>query len=207
LGDAQLDQIKALLFDLGGVVFDVDFNNMFSAWANYSNRKSEEIKARFALDEFYHAFERGEIDLKEYFSSLRAVLGIDISDFQFEEGWNSVFNSEIPGIRELLLKTKEKLPLFAFTNSNRVHQKIWENKFSNTLSLFHTIFTSSDIGLRKPEPGAYRFVANSIGVEMNQIVFFDDSIENVIGAKQVGMNAVHVKSTEDVKERLLTIRS
>ena len=197
--------IKALLFDLGGVVIDVDFNQVFTKWAIFSNRGIEEIRSKFSLDHFYKSHEKGEIDISEYFSSLRKTLGIDISDFQFEEGWNSIFKAEIDGISELLKIAKEKLPLYAFTNSNRVHEKVWSKKFSQTLSHFQTVFTSSDIGMRKPDPEAFQFVANSIGIELSEIIFYDDSIENIIGARNVGLNVVHVKSISDVEESIKQI--
>ena len=197
--------IKALLFDLGGVVIDVDFNQVFTKWAIFSNRGIEEIRSKFSLDHFYKSHEKGEIDITEYFSSLRRTLGIDISDFQFKEGWNSIFKAEIEGMSELLKIAKEKLPLYAFTNSNRVHEKVWSKKISQTLSQFQKVFTSSDIGMRKPDPEAFQFVANSIGIELSEIIFYDDSIENIIGARNVGLNVVHVKSISDVEESIKQI--
>ena len=56
------------------------------------------------------------------------------------------------------------------------------------------------IGKRKPESEAFQIVADSIGVDFHQMVFYDDSIDNIIGAKKVGLNTVHVKSIFDIKE-------
>lgn len=76
--NSLITSVKALLFDLGGVVIDIDFNLVFAGWAGYSNRSVEEIKSKFSFDQFYEAHERGEIDSAEYFNSLRKTLGIDI---------------------------------------------------------------------------------------------------------------------------------
>ena len=194
-----------MLFDLGGVVIDIDFSRMFSRWAMYSGCSIDDIRSRFSMDHMYQAHEKGEIDIAEYFSSLRDTLAIDISDSQFEEGWNSIFKAEIAGMSELLKHVKGKLPTYVFTNSNHAHEKVWSHQFSEILAHFETVFISSDIGLRKPDAEAFHFVADAIGAEPGQIAFYDDSIENIDGARNAGLDAVHVRSISDVRESLSRI--
>ena len=200
-----MTSVKALLFDLGGVVIDIDFNKVFMHWANSSNSIFEEIQSRFTFDHYYEAHERGEIESVEYFDSLRNTLGIDLSDIQFEEGWNAIFKGVIPGISGILKRTKEIRPTYAFTNSNPTHQKELSKKFSKILSHFNEVFNSSEIGKRKPEPEAFKIVADSIGVKLSQILFYDDSIKNIIGAKHIGMQTIHVKSILDIEKSLIQI--
>jgi HAD superfamily hydrolase (TIGR01509 family) len=52
---------------------------------------------------------------------------------------------------------------------------------------------------RKPEPGAFHAIAAAIGVKLSRIVFFDDSLENVEGARAMGLRVAHVRSLADVK--------
>src|SRR3974377_2327678 len=111
----SLDSTDALLFDLGGVVIEVDFNRAFACWAAHSNQRLGTIKAKFSVDDFYEQHERGEISASEYFASLRASLGIDISDTQFRDGWNAIYVREVPGAAALLQRAKEKIPPYAFT--------------------------------------------------------------------------------------------
>lgn len=61
---------------------------------------------------------------------------------------------------------------------------------------------SSDIGRRKPEPAAFAAVLSEIGLPPQRILFFDDTQENVEGARCAGMRAVHVKSPANVKDAL-----
>ncbi len=198
--------IKALLFDLGGVVIDIDFDLVFSKWAEASNSDIQEIKSNFKFDHHYKAHERGEISAGEYFRSLRKSLKLDLSDAQLEEGWNAIFKGEIPGISDLLNQISGRIPLYVFTNSNQTHQKVWSVKFAKTLSVFRTIFDSSDIGKRKPEPEAYQLVADLMGIKLNEMIFYDDSIENINGAKNIGINAVHVRSIRDIERSLNSLQ-
>jgi putative hydrolase of the HAD superfamily len=68
------DSVEALLFDLGGVVIEIDFDRVFSHWALCSNQNLGTIKSRFTFDSYYERHERGEIEASEYFASLRRSL-------------------------------------------------------------------------------------------------------------------------------------
>ena len=74
------ETFDALLFDLGGVVFEIDFGRVFAAWAARAGADRAAIAGRFAHDAFYARHERGEIDAAAYFASLRTSLGIDIPE-------------------------------------------------------------------------------------------------------------------------------
>jgi glucose-1-phosphatase len=182
-----MKEIKALLFDLGGVIIDIDLEFTFADWAKSANCDVTKIQEAFSQDVFYKAHERGEIEASAYFESLRNSLGINISDQQFKDGWNAILKDELSGIYDVLKKAKQRFPLFAFSNSNHTHQEIWAVKYAKTLSLFTHIFNSSKIGKRKPDAASFLFVANEMGFEPHEILFFDDSLENIIGAQNIGM--------------------
>ncbi len=201
----SLNSVDAALFDLGGVVIETDFDQVFAHWAEHSNHHPDAIKAKFSFDDFYQQHERGKISASEYFASLRGSLGINISDTQFIDGWNAIYVREVPGIAALLQRLNEKVPLYAFTNSNPTHQQVWSKRFAEVLSLFHTVFVSSELGKRKPEPEAFRVVAEAMGIQLPRIVFFDDTWENVEEARAMGMQAVHVRSLADIEESLREI--
>ena len=199
MSDISSNSVDALLFDLGGVVIEIDFDRVFSHWALSSNQSLEIIKSRFAFDSNYERHERGKIDASEYFASLRKSMEINITDEEFTAGWNSLYVGEMPGVSTLLSKVAEKLSIYAFTNSNFTHQLVWSKKFKKVLSIFREVFVSSEIGKRKPEPAAFHTMSCEIGVQPENILFFDDSLENIVGAKKVGMQTVHVKSPKDIE--------
>lgn len=192
----------ALLFDLGRVVLEVDFNRSLACWAGHAGCEAAHLVGRFSPDEAYRRHERGEISDTEYFASLRASLGIAVTDAQFLEGWNAIFAGTMPEIEPLLARAAEHLPLYAFSNTNRAHEAHFSNAFADVLGHFRQLFLSSTIGLRKPEAAAYDHVVKEIGVPAERIVFFDDLKENVEGARARGLTAVHVTSTRDVADAL-----
>jgi len=190
----------ALLFDLGGVVIDIDINRVFSTWAAHAAVDAATIKSRRSRDKAHNDYETGKISLSTYFTSLRSSLGINLTDDQFFEGWNAIFVGEMPGISRALEKAARRTVLFAFSNTNSAHEEFFTRRFAEPLAHFSEIFVSSRIGLRKPDQEAFRFVAEKIGLPADRIIFFDDLAENVEGAKRFGMKTVHVTSSATIPQ-------
>src|SRR5262249_3357610 len=130
---------------------------------------------------------------------------IDISDAQFLDGWNAIFNGEMPGIAPLIARAAAKLPLYAFSNTNPAHVTHFQKAYADVLGHFKHVYLSSSIGLRKPETAAYHHVVSAIGAPASRIVFFDDSADNIRGARAYGLTAVHVRSSDDVAAALAAL--
>ena len=195
----------ALLFDLGRVVLDIDFNKALVCWAGHAGCEPAHLLGRFARDEIYQRHETGEIGDAEFFAALRTSLGVGLSDAQFLEGWNAIFAGEMPGIAPLLERAAQRVPLYAFSNTNGAHIEHFSQVYAELLGHFRKIFLSSMIGLRKPDAAAYDHVVKAIGVPAHRIVFFDDLAENIEGARARGLTAIHVTSPEDVADALAAL--
>jgi FMN phosphatase YigB (HAD superfamily) len=195
----------ALLFDLGRVVLDIDFSKATACWAAHAGCAPSDIVERFERGEAYRHHEIGKISDAAYFDSLRALLGIGISDDQFLEGWNAIFAGEMPGIAPLLERAARHVPLYALSNTNRPHVEYFSKTYADLLGHFREIYLSSTIGLRKPDAAAYDHVVKAIGVPASRILFFDDLAENVEAARARGLHAVQVKSSDDVSNALAAL--
>jgi FMN phosphatase YigB (HAD superfamily) len=187
----------ALLFDIGRVVIDIDFNKALACWAGHAGCEPAHLASRFARDGLYRRHETGSIDDSEFFVGLRSSLGIDLSDAQFLQGWNAIFAGEMPGIGALLRRAGARVPLYAFSNTNNAHVEHFSRAYAEVLGHFREIFLSSTIGLRKPDAAAYDHVVRVIGVPAQRIVFF--------GARARGLTAVHVTSPVDVARALAAL--
>ena len=182
----------ALLFDLGRVVLNIDFGKVLASWAGHAGCEPAQLVARFSPNDTWHRHERGEISDAEFFAGLRASLGIGISDAQFLEGWNAIFTGEMPDIAASLARAGQRLPLYAFSNTNNAHVVHFSQAYPGVLGHFRNIYLSNAIGLRKPEAAAYDHVVKAIGIPASRIVFFDDSADNIAGARACGLTVVHV---------------
>jgi putative hydrolase of the HAD superfamily len=196
-GDAD-----ALLFDLGRVVFNIDFPRALACWAGHAGCKPADIAARWVADESYHHHERGMISDEAFFDNLRRALGITITDAQFLEGWNAIFAGEMEGIAPLLERAAKHLPLYVYSNTNRPHVAYFTQIHAHTLKPFRELYYSSAIGHRKPDAAGFDHVVKAIGKPASRILFFDDLADNVEAARACGLKAVHVTSSRDVADAL-----
>jgi glucose-1-phosphatase len=194
-----------LLFDLGRVVLDISFDRVMSVWAGHAGCAAADLTARFAFNDQFHHHETGKLDDAAFFEGLRQSLGIAITDDQFLEGWNAIFTGEMAGVAPLLARAGQRLPLYAFSNTNPAHVAHFSLAYADVLGHFREIFLSSSIGLRKPDAAAYDHVVRAIGVPASRILFFDDSAANIEGARARGLVAVHVTSMDDVARALTSL--
>ena len=190
----------ALLFDLGRVVIDIDFSKALACWAAHAGCEPAAIAARFVRDQAYQDHEMGKLSDEAYFGGLRTSLGIALTDAQFLEGWNAIFAGEMPEIDDLLARAGKRLPLYAFSNTNRPHVAHFSIAYASVLRHFRQLYLSSSIGLRKPDRAAYDHVIGAMGLPASRIVFFDDLAENIEGARACGLRAVHVRSSRDIAD-------
>jgi glucose-1-phosphatase len=193
---------KALLFDLGGVMLNVDIGLACQAWSRYSTYTSEEIAARFKSLTILDDHERGVIDDQAFFKHLKQQLSLNATTTEIEAGWNSNFVDEIKATRQLAEQARVQIPCYGLTNSTASHLATWPAKFPKFAAIFDRVFASFQIGCRKPEADSFQNVCAEIGVLPNEVLFFDDSSTNVVAARAAGMTAILVGSPQDVEDAL-----
>jgi glucose-1-phosphatase len=202
---ASAMSVEALLFDVGGVVIEIDFGRALASWAAAAGAPVDTLRARFSFDDAYQRHERGEIAAGEYFAALRSSLRIDVPDAALVTGWNAIYVKEVPGMRALLGTIADRFPIYAFTNSNPTHHAFCSVHYAGVLERFRKVFMSFEMGLRKPERAAFETIAAAIDVPLDRILFFDDTPANVEGARSIGMPAVLVRSPADVTNALAVL--
>lgn len=191
---------KALIFDLGNVVYKISFDYALRYWAQAAKVNFKQIKDNYAFDEYYDRFEKNQITPNEFKDHLMSKLKIKFEGDTFEQGWNSIYDEIIPGVPELLAKLKKSYRLVALTNTNIVHYPTWATKYAPTLEIFECVFSSHIIGHRKPEPAAYQVVLDYLQMPPVHTWFFDDNPENIAAAQKMGINAVLVTSFEKMRD-------
>lgn len=198
-----MSDVDAIVFDLGNVLVEIDFERALASWARDAAVPIEQLRTQFAADEPYEAFERGEILEADYCEHLRGALGIALSDEALVRGWNAIFISPLTAVTAVLPALATQVPVFGFSNTNVTHQRHWSGAYATELAPLRHIFVSSDMGVRKPERAAFDRVTDSVGCKAERILFFDDSSANIAGAREAGWQAVHTEHpTTTIRELL-----
>jgi len=184
---------KLVIFDLGGVVFRHSFDHALAHWATKSGTAFDDLKRRFSHDEAYALHETNHIGIAEYKDHVCRVLGMTLSLNNFIDGWNAIFEDEVPGVRGVVEHLKKTRPVAVLSNTNHTHCEFIKTKFADVLATFDRVFYSHEIRARKPDREAYQTVLGAFGVAAEQALFLDDLSENIEGARAVGLQTVHVR--------------
>ncbi|MFC4873572.1 HAD family hydrolase [Negadavirga shengliensis] len=189
--------IQFLIFDLGNVIYDIDYQLTFDKLnSRLPEHEHEKIK-EFMVSTHHFDLETGKINEEAFRNGVRAFFGQEWEDGWIDEVWNSLL-VDIPLERlDLLLSLKSKYKLYMLSNTNAIHFKVVEEVFRKKIpghwpALFDRLFLSHEMGLRKPDMAIYQQVVKEIGAEPSQCLFFDDLEENLKGAKDAGLQTFHI---------------
>ncbi|MBS1515579.1 MAG: HAD family phosphatase [Bacteroidetes bacterium] len=193
---------KALIFDLGNVVFNVDFNCIYEHWSKHSGVSFDKIKNYFESTDYFDLLERSDLSEEEYRSITNKVIGMNLPDKIFDEGLTALYLDECEGINSLLKSLKKNYTVIALSNTNSIHKRVWRKKYEETMNHFEKIFCSHEINTRKPELQPYLIALDYLKVNAEEVIFLDDKPENIEPAKQLGIKTITVTSPAQMRIEL-----
>lgn len=198
----QKRQINLVVFDLGNVVLQLDFDAPFRTWANCSSVPVAALRERFSIDEAFKEFERGNMSARNYCKHVCEKMGMSLSFDEFTVGWNAIFDGVFSNVVDHCREMKNTVGMVALTNTNSVHLESFRDRHGELFDLFDEIYCSSTIGMRKPDPESYRHVLEARCSAARETLFFDDNADNIAGARALGIEAVWVDTVDDVTRAL-----
>lgn len=183
---------KAVLFDLGGVLIDIDYRATERAFEQLGVSDFKERYTQLAQNELFDRFECGEISPQHFVNLLLPFAQSGTSPNQVVTAWNAMLGSfPLEKIR-LLERLSTTTPLFMLSNTNELHwievKRAWQKVTTQPMQhFFSAIYLSHEIGKRKPHPETFIWVCEQMGFEPADVLFIDDSPQHIEGATQAGL--------------------
>lgn len=195
----NLTAIKAIIFDLGGVIININPELTHKAFESLGVKQIDKQFTFTHQEQVFKDFEVGKISIGEFRNSFRKLIDQPITDDTIDNAWNSML-LDIPKHRiELLERLNSKYDTYLLSNTNVIHMDSI-NKYlheSHNLPslkpLFNTCYYSQDIGHRKPNAEAFEFVLNAHNLNPEETLFLDDNAENVAASKALGIQTILVR--------------
>ena len=185
--EKSLDQ-RVLLFDLGNIL--VQLNSVTDIWdlAKIKNPPAEKNQL-WATSQAVQDYESGRIDsMPGFYAAMARENPLRVSFAEFSRIVENMIDDPFPGTHQLLAGLKKSYNLFLLSNTNAVHWSICQEKHQLETH-FQKLFLSYEMGVMKPHPFIYAEVIRLIGIDPQNIWFYDDNERNVIEAKAAGLNA------------------
>lgn len=194
--------IKNIIFDLGGVIIDIDYHNTLNAFRRLGAHNIDHVYTQSKQDSLFDQFDIGAISAADFRKALTAKLALDISDNDFDDAWNAMLGSLPIARLDFIKEKRQTYRTFLFSNTNEIHlPKAFEicqreNKFSTFEGYFEKEYYSHQFGQRKPNPEAFLAILEENNLKADETLFVDDSYQHIEGAKKAGLHTFYVKPGE-----------
>ncbi|MDI1352650.1 MAG: HAD family phosphatase, partial [bacterium] len=116
--------IKTIIFDLGGVIINLNYTLTVQAFKSLSGHNFDKIYSQFKQSDLFDRYETGQIDDHAFRKGLTDELDLPMEDEQFDAAWNAML-LDLPKERLEFIKQlrQEGFATFLFSNTNGIHLK------------------------------------------------------------------------------------
>jgi len=193
--------IEVIVFDLGGVIVNVNFKSPLGKLFDNSGAESNRFKDKPNFSKLLQRYDMGIISAGDFHEKIIDHLDIELSFDEFIRASNDAIEAGDDGIDDIVKSLSKKYKLAILSNTNPVHYEYIKEKYS-IIELFDHILLSYEMGTVKPDAAAYEKLIKTTSVLPSQHLFIDDRIENICAAKEIGMDGIHYISIENLRMEL-----
>jgi putative hydrolase of the HAD superfamily len=195
------DNYKNIIFDLGGVILNIDYSLTVKAFAQLNIPHFDSFFSKAKQTNLFNLFEKGQVTSLEFRQRLRSELNCDLADDSIDNCWNALL-LDLPSERlQLLQKLKTTHRTFLLSNTNEIHINrfnIYLKEYFNIPNLskyFEKMYLSYEVGMRKPDLEIFYKILNDNNLRSEETIFIDDSEQHLDAAKKIGIDTylLHVK--------------
>ena len=197
--------IDAIIFDLGGVILNIDYQLPVKAFKKLGIENFNELFSQASQTNLFNDYETGKISSEEFLLEMKKYVKEGTNEDAIISAWNSIL-LDLPEERLFALeKAAENHRIFLLSNTNALHIDSFNQYLLSSLQLpslepfFETLYLSYEVGLRKPDSRIFEFVLQDAGLNPERTLFIDDSIQHIQAASELGIITKHL-----VKEDLTT---
>jgi putative hydrolase of the HAD superfamily len=198
--------VKNLIFDLGNVLYDIDFKKMNAAFTSIG---IDGMDKHFTLNKSHKLFldlEMGFVNEQEFYEGVRALVNLPLTNEQIQFAWNALLVGFRKNSIDWIKQNNSKYNTYLYSNTNQIHHDYFIAEFESKLaaypfvSLFKTPYYSHEMGMRKPDPASFSYILEKEGLLPAETLFIDDNEPNVLAAASVGLKVLHLKEGMTVEK-------
>ena len=195
--------VPTIIFDLGGVIVNLDWNKVCTSLTALSDRPYDDVMKEVQNGPIVEASMLGHLTPQEFHEALCEEIHVDIPFDQFIVIWNSILRQN-ENIAPLVAELASTHSLVIASNTDSIHFSYSMDNFS-TLKAFDRFFLSYEMDLLKPDPAYFHHVLSELRASPFGCIFIDDRPDNIRSARDLGMRGLIFESVEKLKSDLSSI--
>lgn len=199
-------QVKHIIFDLGGVILNIDYNKPREAFEALGIRADEGFYSKQEQNTLFDDLETGKITGSEFLHTLKKKSNEGVTEEQLRDAWNSIL-IDFPLRRlQLLQQLQLHYDLFLLSNTNEIHEEAFNDMLFRTCGypnlgvFFDRVYLSHRVGMRKPHKEIFEFVLNDNNILPEETLFIDDSIQHIESARLLNIQCIHLTPNMTMEE-------
>lgn len=201
---------KNLIFDLGNVLYDIDFTKMYAAFDELGIPNFENHFTLNKSDQIFFDLELGLISQQQFCEGFNALYNLDLQKQQIITAWNSLLIGYRKESIEWVKNHNGKYATFLYSNTNQIHYDYFIPQFEQQMggnfeNLFKTPYFSHKMGQRKPDPASFLHILEKEGLIAEETIFIDDNEPNVKAAASVGLQVLYLQPGMTVENDLIIV--
>ena len=187
----NLDGVRNLLFDLGGVIMNLRRENCVEALEQLGLKEADEMLGLYCQTGPFMQLEEGKITPAEFRAEIRRRIGCEVSDAEMDDAFNRfLLGIPVERLRALeSLRKQYKIYMLSNTNAIMFDSKIktdFQIDGKNREDYFDGMCLSYEEGCAKPDPQIFHNVLDKFCIKAEETLFFDDSQANLEAAARLG---------------------
>ena len=196
---------RNILFDLGGVLIDIDYQRPVDAFAKLGFADFDEHYSQLNADDLFIRLEKGEISPEQFYQTLQSSASGRVGFSDLEHAWNSILLDFRYESIKMLQELRSKYRVYLLSNTNAIHHRAFSRMFERANEgmmlddYFDKAYYSHLIGERKPDAEAYQFVLDDAGIRAEETLFIDDTRMNTEAAAAMGFRVHELKKGERIE--------
>ena len=201
-----MEGIKNVIFDLGDVLLDLDWERTERAFRDLLQTDFDAALRKYEATRLFERLEVGTISPEEFLDAMKKATQLPVREQDILLCWNSILVT-LPSRRiQWLQELGQQYQLFLLSNTNAIHIQWLDRHLRENMNIrlddFNALFVkpyySFEINMRKPNQEIYEFVIEDAGLQADETLFVDDSEENILSAQSLGIRTLHHQAGKEI---------
>ncbi len=203
-----MSAIKNIIFDLGGVIINLDIQATAKAFEKLGISDFGKVYSQLAQSNLVDHFDKGTISEDDFFNGIKKQFDLKHSRQELEQAWNSMLLDFPKHRMDALKKYQQSYRTFLLSNTNETHVREFHKTLHKNIGVrdlegfFEKVYYSCRTGMRKPDKEIFELVLKENKLDPKETLFIDDTIHHIEGAKSAGINAILLGKGEEFEEVL-----
>ncbi len=194
--------IRNIIFDLGGVVLDIDYEKTLAAFKKLGVESLDSLFTLTSQVDLFNRLDCGTISANEFRCELQTLLNKDIPFAEIDRAWNALILNWDPKRLALLEQLRLNYRIFLLSNTNIIHSELYNKQLEtltgghNLTHFFDKVYYSYELGMRKPDRRIFELVLEENNLKASETLFIDDTPHNIDSAVNIGLQSYLIKPKE-----------